>query len=175
MTLADLCFGPEWTPWPYNHQWRLELNEYIYELTGPNSTNTFSPFFLWRKEAIYLHLILQWQTINSTKLTRSAAFAACLKCCPTQALIKDDYNPAYFTTGFSQFWFAVDQKKLVTSYPESGTHLWNASASINLQISCTMQDWVIAAMVIKPLDDCTYCVRDSFTHLGLWRKLYDCS
>ena len=29
---------------------------------------------------------------------------------------------------------------------------------------------VIATMVIWPLDDHTYCA-----HLGLWRKLYDCS
>ena len=30
-------------------------------------------------------------------------------------------------------------------------------------------------MVIRPLDDRTYCGRSAFTHLGLRRKLYDCS
>ena len=30
-------------------------------------------------------------------------------------------------------------------------------------------------MVIRSLDDSTYCVRSAFTHLGLWRKLCDCS
>ena len=34
---------------------------------------------------------------------------------------------------------------------------------------------VIATMVIKLLDDCTHCVRSSFTHLGICRKLFDCS
>ena len=28
-------------------------------------------------------------------------------------------------------------------------------------------------MVIEPLDDHAYCTRSAFTHLGLWRKLYD--
>ena len=30
-------------------------------------------------------------------------------------------------------------------------------------------------MVIGPLDGHTFCARSAFTHLGLWRKLYDCS
>ena len=35
---------------------------------------------------------------------------------------------------------------------------------------------VITAMVIGPLDDHTYCAaRSAFTHLGLWRKMDDCS
>ena len=34
---------------------------------------------------------------------------------------------------------------------------------------------VITAMVIRPPDDRTYCVRCAFTHLDLWRKLYNCS
>ena len=34
---------------------------------------------------------------------------------------------------------------------------------------------VITTRVIRPLDDRTYCVREAFTHLGRWRKLYDCS
>ena len=34
---------------------------------------------------------------------------------------------------------------------------------------------VITTMVIRPLDDRTYCARSAFTHLGFWPKLYDCS
>ena len=34
---------------------------------------------------------------------------------------------------------------------------------------------VITIMVIGPLDDCTYCARSAFTHLGLWQKMYECS
>ena len=34
---------------------------------------------------------------------------------------------------------------------------------------------VITTMVIRPLNDRTSCVRFALTHLGLWRKLYDCS
>ena len=30
-------------------------------------------------------------------------------------------------------------------------------------------------MLIRPLDDCTYCARSAFTDLELWQKLYDCS
>ena len=30
-------------------------------------------------------------------------------------------------------------------------------------------------MVIRPLDDRTHCTRSTFTHLRLWRKLYNCS
>ena len=35
----------------------------------------------------------------------------------------------------------------------------------------------LTTMVIRPLDDRTisYCARSAFTHLGLWRKLNDCS
>ena len=29
---------------------------------------------------------------------------------------------------------------------------------------------VITTMVIRPLDDRTYCVQSAFTHLGLWQK-----
>ena len=39
----------------------------------------------------------------------------------------------------------------------------------------TESNKVITTMVIGPLDDHTYCVRSTFTHLGLCRKLYDCS
>ena len=34
---------------------------------------------------------------------------------------------------------------------------------------------VIARMVIGLLDDHTYCARCAFTHLGLWRNMYNCS
>ena len=30
-------------------------------------------------------------------------------------------------------------------------------------------------MVIRPLDDRTYCALTAITHLGLWRRLYGCS
>ena len=30
-------------------------------------------------------------------------------------------------------------------------------------------------MVIRSLDGCTCCARSAFTHLGFWRKLFDCS
>ena len=33
----------------------------------------------------------------------------------------------------------------------------------------------IITMVIRPLDDRTYCARSAVTHLGLWRKPYVCS
>ena len=29
-------------------------------------------------------------------------------------------------------------------------------------------------MVIRPLNDRTYCAEYEFTHLGLWQNLYDC-
>ena len=34
---------------------------------------------------------------------------------------------------------------------------------------------VITTMVIGLLDDCTFYARSAFTHLGLLRKMYDCS
>ena len=34
---------------------------------------------------------------------------------------------------------------------------------------------VTTTMVIRPLDDRTYCIRYAFTHFELWQKLYDCS
>ena len=39
----------------------------------------------------------------------------------------------------------------------------------------TVENKVITTMAIEPLDDHRYCARSVFTHLGLWRKLYDCS
>ena len=40
---------------------------------------------------------------------------------------------------------------------------------------CCNRNKVIITMVIKPLDDPTYCTRSAFTQLGVWRKLIDCS
>ena len=38
-----------------------------------------------------------------------------------------------------------------------------------------IQNKFVATMAIRPLNDHTYCARAAFTHLGLWRKLYDYS
>ena len=32
---------------------------------------------------------------------------------------------------------------------------------------------VVITMLIGPLDEGTYCARPTFTHLGMWRKMYD--
>ena len=47
----------------------------------------------------------------------------------------------------------------------------------NWKLLCILciKDKIITTMVIGPLDDHIYCVRSAFTHLRLWRKLYDCS
>ena len=50
---------------------------------------------------------------------------------------------------------------------------WNKTlAKQYLQLS---DNKVITTVVIRPLDDCTHCVRSVLTQLGLWRRLYDCS
>ena len=38
-----------------------------------------------------------------------------------------------------------------------------------------LENKVITTIVIRLLDDHTYCIRSTFIHLGLWQKLYDCS
>ena len=46
------------------------------------------------------------------------------------------------------------------------------------QVTCrvySLLDKVITTLVIRPLNDHTYCTRSAYTHLGLWRKLYNCS
>ena len=40
---------------------------------------------------------------------------------------------------------------------------------------CVSLNKVFTTMAIRPLGDCTYCIPSAVTHLGRWRKLYDCS
>ena len=47
------------------------------------------------------------------------------------------------------------------------------SAAYWVRILATDAYKVITTMVIGPLDDRTYCARSAFTHLVLWRKLYN--
>ena len=56
-------------------------------------------------------------------------------------------------------------------YSDQTAH-WSQAQS---EIMATIENKVIAAMVIGPLNNRTYCAWSAFTLLGLWWKLYNCS
>ena len=52
----------------------------------------------------------------------------------------------------------------------------NYQTRVNRKVDSNAEDKVITTMVIRPLDDHTcHCARSAVAHLGIWRKLYDCT
>ena len=72
----------------------------------------------------------------------------------------------------------MDMRKIPYKMPnEACANLRTKYAHIYLLLILGLFYKVTTSMVIRPLDDRTYCVQywSAYTHLGLWRMLYDCS
>ena len=83
----------------------------------------------------------------------------------------------YRTTFTPDQLFHLNRQFAVNRYIESDERARLASF-LGLTESQVNNSYVykgIITTVIGPLDDRTYCGQSSFTHLELWRKLYNCS
>ena len=71
--------------------------------------------------------------------------------------------------------FTPDTMSMRCSKAEDPRHKYLTITAAILDVLRGQRNKVITTMVIRPLNDRTNSAQSAFTHLGLWRKLYDCS
>ena len=88
-----------------------------------------------------------------------------------------NHCPAAMHRRVSNWHVALNVTRNIFALLPTVLELWVEICSNGRQTITTrcLNNAVITTMVIGPLNGGTYCARSAFIHLGLWRKLLDCS